>query len=311
MIKKLFQKAIERAQADKKIFCIANRFGVIFFLVFVLLLLVGGTYQNNLVFMMAFLLLALGLVTIIQTARNIRFLEVVSGETENNFENQKATVRLLIKNKSNKECYNIQIKVENFEKKSFFRTSFASTTLSTLPAQSLATVEIQLPLTQKWGRYQIQRVDLATEYPYGLFKSWTIHKCPLQVFIYPEPQGTQELPFEKSQIGEDYSGHRPFLSGDSYSRVDWKKWAQGKGLLTKEYNSAHSDQIIFEMNELKKHSVHQASQWILTCYENQIQFGLQTEKQFLPPAGHSLHFHQVLKTIVQESIEQPTAESHS
>ncbi len=283
-----------------RIYCMPNRFGFIFFLIFILMLLVGGTYQNNLVFMMAFILLALGLVTIIQTARNIRDLEVVFLEVESDFAGHRSLARVVVRNNGSDTAFNIKVGVESLKKRRFFRPNLNSGVINTIPAKSLAQIEISYPLESPWGIYNIDRVDLSTLYPYGLFRTWIIGKKEAEFFIYPQPSGQQELPVTRSLIGEDFSNHRVYSVGDSFSRVDWKLLARGRGMYTKEYNSAHEEKIAFEIKELKKHSIEQAMQWIQLCQENNIEYSLKTDKISTAFSNSPSHYHQVLKTIVRE-----------
>jgi uncharacterized protein (DUF58 family) len=284
-----------------------NRFGFIFFLVFLLMLLVGGTYQNNLVFMMAFILLALGLVTIIQTARNIRDLELVFLEVESDFAEKKSLARIVVRNNGKDPVYNIKVGVENLKKRRFFKPDLYSGVIEQIPPQSLVQIEITYPLVKAWGRYGIDRVDLTTSYPYGLFKTWIVGKKAAEFFVYPQPSGQQELPSTRSLIGEDFSGHRPFSPGDSFSRVDWKLVARGRGLNTKEYNSANEEKITFEMSDLKQQSIEQAVQWVTLCQENRIEYSLKTEDRTIGFGNSSSHYHDVLKTLVKEFLKDQSA----
>jgi uncharacterized protein (DUF58 family) len=284
-----------------------NRFGFVFFLVFLLMLLVGGTYQNNLVFMMAFILLALGLVTIIQTARNIRDLELVFLEVESDFTEKKSLARVVVRNNGKDPVYNIKVGVENLKKRRFFRPDLHSGVIEQIPPQSLAQIEITYPLVKAWGRYGIDRVDLATSYPYGLFKTWVVGKRSAEFFVYPQPAGQQELPVTRSLIGEDFSGHRPFSTGDSFSRVDWKLVARGRGLNTKEYNSANEEKITFEMSDLKQQSIEQAVQWVTLCQENRIEYSLRTDDRTIGFGNSTSHYHDVLKTLVKEFLKDQPA----
>lgn len=268
------------------------------------MLLVGGTYQNNLVFMMAFILLALGLVTIIQTARNIRDLEILQIHIEPAFEQKKAKIKFIIKNKSKRSAHNIFIKAADLSKKKFFRPHFIISPPLSIDRLSLATVEMTYPNQLPWGLYKIEHFELATSYPYGLFTAWIIQKLKTDYFIYPQPAGAALNLNFKVSAGDDYSQHRPFYPGDSFSRIDWKKKAQGRGLLTKEFTDNQNDQVVFNLEELNFEKPQQISKWINDCFNNKIEVGLKTKDSFISPSIGPLHFHKIFQEFVQSKQQE-------
>lgn len=288
-----------------RIFCIANRFGFIFFLIFILMLLVGGTYQNNLVFMMAFLILALGLVTIIQTARNVRDIEILDYEIEADFVNSTTWARLVIKNRGKTDAHNLVVGFDTGRRRWWhlpWRSSFSAKDIS-VPAGSVRTAELTVQLPRQWGRHSFARVFLKSEYPYGLFITWKIFRIKKEFYAYPEAQGVVELPQDRSLVGEDFVGHRLYQVGDSFSRVDWKLFARERGLFTKDFTEAQSDRIEFDLEKLSQSPIEQSVQWILTSHNSRVEYGLRGSDFKIPPSHSPSHYHRVMQKIVDHYTE--------
>jgi uncharacterized protein (DUF58 family) len=261
-----------------RIYIFPNRFGFLGFALFLVMLAGGATYQNNLVFMMAFLIISLSLVAILQTARNLRDLEILSLNVDSNFAGQSTTARLSLTNGSTDPKINLEIIAEYIgenKSKLKFKTTFLATSLET---SSTATFKSTLNLPTKRGEYKLRRLRVGTSAPYGLFGSWIYLPCKSNFVVYPEPLGTRQLPTTTHAMGEDFSGHKNYVVGDSMNRIDWKIFSRHRELFVKEYLDGANPRLEFTYNDQSENAVEQQlsqlSLWLSMAREKNYDFKL-------------------------------------
>jgi uncharacterized protein (DUF58 family) len=79
-----------------------------------------------------------------------------------------------------------------------------------------AQVTVQLPFqAPRRGRQRLERLELASTAPFGLFRCWTWLHLPLDAIVYPAPLGTRPLP----QGGESNSSRESRAS--SPAEEEW------------------------------------------------------------------------------------------
>lgn len=282
-----------------RLYCWPNRFGFTYFLVFIFMLAVGGTYQNNLVFMMAFILLALGLVTIIQTARNLRDVRLLSVTVHADDEGNETYATLVLKNEhKTKAVERIRLKLD---KKWYPSKKPVTEEIARIEAGSLATARVPVHLPSTWGILNLGRVSVGTTFPYGLFNTWFIIKSKEDVFVYPRPSLSQLAEPVKRDLGDDFSGHKKYEHGDSYARMDWKLAARGKGLNTKQYKSPDVDRIELIFNK-DKDSVREMASRLKTARINGYEWSFRTPIDEIQLAKGPNHYHRSMKLLVRSAL---------
>lgn len=281
-----------------RLYCWPNRFGFTYFLVFLVMLAVGGTYQNNLVFMMAFILLALGLVTIIQTARNLRDVRILSITVSPDDEDKETFATIVIKNLGNKNAVE-RIRIQ-FDKK-WYAGRAPLEEIPIVESLSTATARVPLRLPPNWGILNLGRVRVSTTYPYGLFRTWFVVKSTEEVFVYPRPISVGVEEHRKKNLGDDFSGHKVYERGDSYARMDWKLAARGKGLNTKQYKSPDVDrlELVFEK---ERHSVRELAARLRSARTNGFEWTFKSGREVLPLSKGLVHYHRSMKLLVRSAL---------
>ncbi len=130
------------------------------------------------------------------------------------------------------------------------------------PGQARTACELLLPTGHR-GEFPLGRLAVSTIYPLGFFRGWfyeeTAATAVCLVYPAPAPAGTRPLPeplpprplepvlaetaaHPAGAAGDDYAGTRPYLSGDSQRRVDWRAAARGQGLLVKQFIGADENE---------------------------------------------------------------------
>ena len=104
------------------------------------------------------------------------------------------------------------------------------------------------------GYHKPAAVNLQSDFPFGLLRSWkTVHPWE-KILVYPKLEGQTTLPREAS--GEDNLGglgvfreHRPYASSDPMNRIDWKASARRSEILTKHYEEQAQKSYYFEWRQ--------------------------------------------------------------
>ncbi|HEY5789039.1 MAG TPA: DUF58 domain-containing protein, partial [Gammaproteobacteria bacterium] len=158
-----------------RIYILPTGLGLAFAAMLVAMLLGSLNYANNLGLAFTFLLAALGLVTMHACHRNLAGLRVGSAGTEPPFAGQDAGFRLGLSNDSAVARFDIEASHDAGAMQSV-----------TVPPRGDARLRLQLP-TRRRGRVRLERCEIATRYPFGLFRAWSVLHTPADCLVYPKP----------------------------------------------------------------------------------------------------------------------------
>ncbi|MBX7232263.1 MAG: DUF58 domain-containing protein [Bdellovibrionales bacterium] len=245
--------------------------GIVFLILIFLILAVALRVENNLVFILGFVLFAVLTVTIPMTYYNIKNLNLNFIEVSEVFSGDTLTIKLDLFNNSKQNKTSIQVaeKVDK-EGSSFF--------IHEIPSQTHWTVALNLqPLLR--GKHAIPHIIISTIYPLGLFKSWIIMEIRGDFFVYPKKINIRKLnpqpgqwvsgngdSFSENSFADDFKEHKPFTEGQSQYRVDWKAFARRGVLLSKHYESNDQQHYLLDWNKVKElpfeEAVSQLATWI-------------------------------------------------
>jgi uncharacterized protein (DUF58 family) len=157
---------------------------------------------------------------------------------------------------------------------------------------------------------------LTTAHPFGLFRTWTWVHAPIEMIVYPRPQGSRPMPVDhgdkwgarsRAQIGSDeWLGLRPFRDGDSPRQVNWKAYARGAPLLVKEYSAVGSELRVFDFAALPGLAVEarleQLARWIVDADAAGDRYGLELPSVHIEPDYGSEHRHRCLAALAKYDV---------
>lgn len=265
--------------AARRIYILPTRAGLGFALLTTLVLLAGLNYANSLALLLAFLLAAVGLVAMHQCQRNLLGLEVAALTTEPAFAGSEGQVHLVLHAPGAQPRFALQA-----------GTRGARASCASLGPGDRATLGMPVPCPRR-GRLRLERLELATTHPFGLFRAWSWLHLPAEIMVYPAPRGTRRMPAARG--GRDFSpgralapedgrdewaGLRPFRDGDSPRQVAWKSYARGAPLLVKEYRASAPALRIFELTALAGPDIEarleQLARWIVDAEAAGERYGL-------------------------------------
>jgi uncharacterized protein (DUF58 family) len=277
-----------------RIFILPTAFGALYLTGALAMIFIGSAYQNNLVNMLAYFMLSLVFVAMIQTHNNLKNISVPGLICEGGFSGREFLVTTVIANRGNNPRFNIESRLRKMKPVSVYESP------STLAEAS--TIRIRAAYrAAKRGRYQMHSIRVSSIFPLGLFEAWMWLKVSSDYFVYPEPKGSHlplaHSPLEQAQHlpllgGSDFHQHRRFQNGDSQHHIDWKAVARGRPKLIKEFTDGATPQsTTFDWQDLDgvppEERLSQLAQWIEEARSRKISFSL-CLPQLTIPAGNDL-----------------------
>ncbi|MGS0680051.1 DUF58 domain-containing protein [Shewanella sp. 125m-7] len=220
--------------SHKSIFILPTKFGWAWLFLLTLLFLFGTNYQNNLVMGLSFLLLSIFNTCIIYSYKNLAGLTLSSSKAKHNVAGRPIYFPINLSSHSN--AYEIQLNFKNQPLENVKQVSNHQT-------QTLVTFN-----ESHRGLNHPGRITVETRYPLGLFRAWSQVDLALSQLVFSQPivdatpnklsayQGDDHQDTGKYVAGVDeYKGLKEYIVGEPLKQVAWKQWAQGRGMLTKEF----------------------------------------------------------------------------
>tara|TARA_R110002153_G_scaffold6556_25_gene30144 strand:+ start:6103 stop:7161 length:1059 start_codon:yes stop_codon:yes gene_type:complete len=237
------------------IFIFPAKFGLLFLSLCVLLFLLGTNYQNNLMLLLCYFLLAIFLVTLLASYINFARIHLQIGKCPEVFVDDNLHIPLWLNaNIDGTSPANglLHFKFQAIKKQSNKKAKAQHIQSSTLIDADAFTNPINL--SQKCpqrGKLTLSRVTVESFYPLGLYRCWTHLAFTHQITVFPKP-----LPCEiklhvsdhnsakkSGEIANEQAGHDDFSHlktyqiGEPLNHVAWKQLAKGRGMVSKQFSS--------------------------------------------------------------------------
>ncbi len=256
------------------------------------LLFIGGiNYENNLILALAFLLASLFMVAILHTFRNLSALGMRNGDSESGFAGEEGALEIvLFAQRRDHHCVWLRWPDQDGQQISIRRGEEESLWLN-------------LPLPER-GRVTAPRLRVESRFPLGLLRSWSYVSMDHYCLAWPRPQESPDCPadggkenqqsFSSGQTGNDeFQGLRNYTAGDSLRRVDWKGYARGRGLNTKQFEEPVGGRLWLRWDRLQGLGAEQRLSilcyWILQLDPQRQPYGLELPGLTLAPDTGDVH----------------------
>ncbi|MDO6762477.1 DUF58 domain-containing protein [Agarivorans sp. 1_MG-2023] len=219
----------------KNLFILPTSFGWGFLCALVVMLMMGSNYQNNLILALGLWLLAMWLLCLVLCHQNlsgsvVSVVQRPEGQCDH-------PLRLLFAiekaNKTFPNALTAEFKTWPYEQASQHQNNQLS---------------VDIEVVQR-GRKALPRVSIASVFPLGIFRCWTVADFNSELIAYPAPLSgyacpAQELSEEHdieqtssdSQLQSEFAGLKTYRSGERKSLLAWKQYAAGRGLQTKVFS---------------------------------------------------------------------------
>ena len=221
--------------AHKSVFILPTGFGMLWLFLVLILFLFGTNYQNNLVIALSLLLLSVFNTCIIYSYRNLAGLTISSKSCPQAYAGDTLVFPIHLSAKQTQFSVLInypQNQIKRLDK------------VTTQPTNTLISFDNSYRGIVSPGRLKIE-----SRYPLGLCRAWSHVDLDNQHIVFASPLDAKEqlTHFDNSHeyIANDQGGHIPgvdefkglrqHIPGESLKQVAWKQLAQGRGMLTKEF----------------------------------------------------------------------------
>jgi uncharacterized protein (DUF58 family) len=284
--------------------------GFTLLLIIIAMLISSMNYGNNMAYSMTFLLISLCLTSIVFSIHNLKGIQIQHLEPENGFAGEMIHFTVILSNQSPKTRFYIFFQVP--QSRDFFGPF-------NLAGKSSSQIQLSFPAEYR-GLYQLDRIDILSVFPFNLF----LLRIPVQVscsyLVFPKPNGNQPLPDaeETSQLhaegfhfsgGDDFSGLRPYRSGESQHHIDWKSFARGKPLSIKEFNSGGLVGLWLDFEKILNSDLEiklsQLAKWSLDADQSGLEFGLKLPNREISIDSGPQHLQKCLKELALYQSKTP------
>ena len=256
-------------------------------------------YNNNLGFLLTFLLGSMAFVSIIYTYKNMRGIRLAASGAPAVFAGELAVFRVIVEGAAANR-YGIG-----------FSLAGADPVRHDIPAGAQKRVNVGVRTSSR-GVLDPGPLILCSDYPLGLFRFKSERRLNLECIVYPKPidgkvktiAGNYSAGGDAHGSGpgaDDFQGLRGYLPGDPLQRISWRASSRGQGLFTKDFNGLHGSPVYPDWISLEgpdaEHKLSLLCRWILTAHQNNLTYGLKLPGCTLEPGNGRLHKDRCLKTL--------------
>ncbi|WP_416304994.1 DUF58 domain-containing protein [Neptunicella sp. SCSIO 80796] len=276
---------------QRNVFIFPSRFGFTYLLLCMGLFVLGSNYQNNLMVLLCYFLLALFLIHLVGCYLNFSGLQIQLGRITPVFSGEQVPMPLWLD-------------AGKRHGKLFLR--YIDQTEQICVDMDNLTNPVQVNFaTDKRGIISPPRVTISSFYPLGLFRCWTHLAMDCQFVVYPTPIPCSMRLYANDKEDQQYSGNnpqpgqndfdrlRPYQSGESLNHIAWKQVAQGRGTFTKLFSSESTEEQWLKLASLPSAELEtrlgQLSYMVIELTRQGQTFGLQLGEVCIQPNSGSAH----------------------
>jgi uncharacterized protein (DUF58 family) len=277
---------------SRRLYILPTRPGLAAAALLFVMLIAGLNYSNSLALFLTFLLAGVVLVGMHECQRTLQGLELVHAQAADCHAGTLGTVELRFSNPARQARRALSL-----------RSPGAGATAFEVAAGSVVSVPVAFQAGPR-GRHRLERLELASTAPSGLFRCWTWLYLPVEVIVYPRAHGS--LPLPRASTGrvasqsaaqvpgeEEWVGLRAYQSGDSPRSIAWKAWARGAPLLVAQYAANDGSDYLFSFDGLEslglEERLSQLAAWINQCAGPEAACGLRLPGTELPLGRGAAH----------------------
>jgi len=284
----------------RNIYILPTRRGLGFVMLIALLLLIAFIYNNNLVYLLSFLLISLFFITILHTVKSLQGLVISKGYNTPVYAGEFAASKITINNPTSVARYSVQVGLDK-------RLPLLAVDM---PAQQKVPLSLAYK-ADKRGWLVMANPVISSCYPFGLFRAWQRLNLDSKALIYPQPS-MQDCPLPENNQGQDQQGNaqkgqddfyglQSYQTGDSIRHIHWRAFAKGQGLYTRQYSGAQSSEIWLDYEQAMAASQEERlsimCRWVLNADEAGIVYGFKLAGLVLEPNYGAAHSKKCLEAL--------------
>lgn len=225
----------------RRLYILPSKAGYGFLALVAALWLLATNFENGLIFILCFLLLAFFMISIHFTHGTLAGLDVKPIRAQSVFKGDAAAVELVLGQAKSRRREQILLRFGDGEP-----------VMVTIEKSGDTFVTVLAPTTRR-GYLEPGLLTIESLYPVGLMRVWTYLRFRFDAAVYPAPapdrlptasrRGSGEGYFAGASGSEDYVGLKTYEAGESLRHVAWKQYAREQGLWTKQYGDPVDDKV--------------------------------------------------------------------
>jgi uncharacterized protein (DUF58 family) len=233
----------------RNIYILPTGYGVLFLAVLGAMLVGSINYNNNLGFLLTFLLGSVMLTAMMHTYGMLHGMRLVAAMAAPAFAGEPAMI-------------DITIDAAGRQRKGL-RWYFNAREIVAQNAEPGRETRVSVPVpTVRRGLLNPGRLRIVSEYPTGLFRAWSRIETELACLVYPKPVFAPLTIASSSSIhgeGEavpaagvdDFQGLRNYQAGDPPGRIHWQSYSRGQGLHVKTFDGLAGADWMLDLNAIR------------------------------------------------------------
>jgi uncharacterized protein (DUF58 family) len=291
----------------RKIFILPTRAGLMFGVLLIIMLLTSVNYSLSLGYALTFLLVGVGVVSMLHTWRNLLGLTLRAGRAEPVHAGELAELGLTLHNPRGQARYAIELTVPRN----------AQSTLIDVAAGVDQLIAVALPTDQR-GWQIAPRMRLSTRWPLGLWQAWAWWHPQVQMLVLPRLE-TPAAPLpESSSTGNEFNGRgrgeddfsaiRAFREGDSTRRLAWKAMARSgrDDLLVLEFEGG-GGQLWLDWSAMSaalppEDRLSRLARWVVDAESAGLSYGLRLNSVTIDRASGAAHRAECLQALALAQV---------
>lgn len=285
---------------QRRIFILPSKAGVWFLVLVTGLVLAAINYQNNMLFVIAFILLGLFLVSILHTYSNLSGLTIRCGGADPVFCGKQAEFKFTLLREGRRQYHNIHLGWPQ-----------SNPAVANLVSGEQSGVSLFVPAKRR-GRLRLGRLLVQTWYPLGLFRAWTWLDFNAECLVYPKAEPTLLAANATAQVAEngqyaqqhgadEFMGYVDYQPGHAIKQISWSNVARGLPLMSRQYESIADHQYWIDWANFEGESVEvrlsRMCFLILSADQEQVEYGVRLPATEFAPALGETHKLAVLRAL--------------
>lgn len=291
----------------RQVYILPTRYGLLFGLLILVLLLASINYGNGLAYGLTFLLASLALVSSVHTQRNLLGLALMPGGATPVFAGQNAEFDFCLHNASGRPRWGLVVEQDLIStpgRRAQGKSQPRPVARVEIPAGDSGCARVSLAAPRR-GRLQAPRCRVATRYPLALFYAWSPWvEADRHCIVYPRPAEPDQVTRRSGaqdgdgtggggRGGDDFTGLREYRPGDSLRHVHWKAVARGQGWHTKEFGGGGVGRSWLDWTPLDgfdpETRLSILTRWVLDAERDGDRYGLRLPGRVIEPGSGEAH----------------------
>ncbi len=260
----------------RNIYILPSGYGLLYLAGLTAMLVGSINYNNNLGFLLTFLLGSLGLTAMLHTYGMLFGLRLGVASTTPVFAGEFMDVEIVI----------ADVKRSRTQLRLFFGPDHV-VIVNPLPSGS---TRVRVPATTEGrGWFSPPPLRISCDYPLGLFRAWSRIQTNVREIVYPKPlAGPSPRIEDPAERGEgdvsrdtgtdDFLGLSVYRPGDPPRRIHWQAYSRGRGLFVKQFGGLAGAETMLDMRQLNGDNVEKKLSvlcfHILSAHRQRFRFGL-------------------------------------